>query len=159
MARDEDRNESASPARGGRRPGSGRRADPASPWELRAVQALADPSRWTIVQQLSKREASVGELAREIGVSAANMSHHISILIDAELVQTRRAGRQVVARLAGAPGRAAALLRSLGIEPTSNLLSGRPAGAGATDAMPELEHRPMTHRVRYPSKDMDDFLL
>ena len=100
MSSDEVRGEPRRGTRGGRRPGSGRRADPASPWELRAVQALADPTRWLMVHQLSKHEASIGEIAQAMGLSAANTSHHVSILIDAEVVQVRRSGRRTLARLA-----------------------------------------------------------
>ena len=100
--------------RGGRRKGSGKRADASAPWPLRAVQALADGSRWSIIQYLSTNEAAIGQVARELGLSVACTSKHMSILKESELVQTARRGREVVCRLAIAGTRAGDLLGAVG---------------------------------------------
>ena len=149
--------------RGGRRKGSGKRAAGDAPWELRAIQALADASRWDIVHLLSIHEDTVGEVARRVGLSIACTSRHMSILIESELVESRRAGRTTRCRLAVPGSRAGGLLHALGIETLDGLVSGpaltptlAPAGESAT--IPEFEPSRLTIR-RYQSKDMDDFLL
>ena len=149
--------------RGGRRKGSGKRADGSAPWPLRAVQALADGSRWSIVQYLSQHEATVSAVARELGLSVACTSKHLSILHESGLIEIQRAGREARCRLAsGDESRAIDLLAALGIHPRASV-SGRMAAAAAPvewrGAAPELEPaRPRT-TVRYPSNDLDDYLL
>lgn len=145
--------------KGGRRKGSGRRADRDAPWELRAVQALADASRWEMVRLLSIHEDTVGEIARRTGLSIACTSRHLSILIESEVVVSHRSGRTTRCRLASRGSRAGGLLRALGVEVLGGLLSGpESASARRSDAAPELETaRPTSSR--YQSKDMDDFLL
>lgn len=140
--------------RGGRRKGSGRRADPSAPWELRAVQALADGSRWSIVRYVCDGEATVGAIARGLALSVACTSKHLSILQQAGLVEIRRSGRQAWCRLAGGDLEAAALLRSLGFGgPSTPHPSSRPSRGAA----PELE--PAGSKSRYVSNDLDDYLL
>ena len=143
-------------ARGGRRKGSGKRAESDAPWEFRAVQALADPSRWQIVRLLAIHEDTVSEVARRVSLSVACTSRHMSILIESEIVESRRDGRMTRCRLASPGTRAASLLAALGIERLEGLVSGP---AGISSAVPEFEPaREITTR-RYQSKDIDDFLL
>lgn len=145
--------------RGGRRKGSGKRAEGDAPWELRAVQALADPSRWSIVRLLSIHEDTIGEIARRVGLSIACTSRHMSILNESEIVESQRAGRTTRCRLAPASTRAGNLLRTLGIEALDGLTTG-PAHPvpDPSAAVPEFGTSLPTIR-RYKSKDMDDFLL
>lgn len=130
------------------------------------MQALADPSRWSIVQYLSNTEATIGALASALGLSVACMSRHVSILREAELVRVERRGREVACRLAIPGSTAGRLLRELGIEdhapvlrrPVAPEASGRRAGRPAP-AIPELESTTSPKMSRYKSNDMDDFLL
>jgi DNA-binding transcriptional ArsR family regulator len=138
--------------RGGRRKGSGKRADASAPWAQRAVQALADGSRWSIIHYLSTHEATVGAIAATLGLSVACASKHLSILKAAELVVSTKHGREVLCRIADPGSRAGELLRAVGTEvPAASRI--RPA------ATPELETTPAYKTIRYQSKDMDDFLL
>jgi len=147
-------------ARGGRRKGSGKRAAADAPWEFRAVQALADPSRWQMVRLLAIHEDTVSEVARRIGLSIACTSRHISILIESEIVDARRDGRTTRCRLAPPGSRAADLLRALGVERLDGLATGPVrAGVDAAASVPELESPRTPPMSRYQSKDIDDFLL
>jgi ArsR family transcriptional regulator len=58
-------------------------------------KALSDPSRRKILQLLGRGEMTAGELAEHFDVSKPSMSHHFSVLKDAELVTTRREGQQI----------------------------------------------------------------
>ena len=146
--------------RGGRRKGSGKRATADAPWEFRAIQALADPSRWQMVRLLAIHEDTVSEMARRVGLSIACTSRHMSILIEAEIVESRRSGRTTRCRLAEPGTRAAVLLRALGVDRLDGLASG-PVGPGATTStsIPEFEPSRTPAKSRYQSKDIDDFLL
>jgi len=59
-------------------------------------RALADPTRREILRLLRHRELSAGELARRFDMSRPSMSHHFSVLKQAELVTTRREGQQII---------------------------------------------------------------
>lgn len=150
--------------RGGRRKGSGKRADATAPWELRAIQALADGSRWSIVQYVSKQEVTVGAVARGLGLSVACTSRHLSILREAGLIEIRRTGREGRCRLASLGSEAAGLLRALGIgdraEHAPATASPPARGArGRGGASPELEPSGGSSIKRYKSNDLDDYLL
>ena len=56
---------------------------------LAALKALADASRLTIVGLLAKQPRSVDELAAALGLSAPTVSHHLSKLAAAGLVEMR----------------------------------------------------------------------
>jgi rhodanese-related sulfurtransferase len=62
--------------------------------------ALGNGRRAELVDVLAQGERSVDELAREIGQSVANTSHHLQRLSGAGLVRSRRAGQRVRYRLA-----------------------------------------------------------
>jgi DNA-binding transcriptional ArsR family regulator len=59
-------------------------------------RALADPSRREILRLLRHRELSAGELAQHFDMTKPSMSHHFSVLKQADLVTTRRDGQQVL---------------------------------------------------------------
>ena len=149
--------------RGGRRKGSGKRADASAPWALRAIQALSDGSRWTIVQYVSEREATVGSIARGLGLSMACTSKHLSILREADLIEIRREGREARCRLAAPQSRAGQLLRGLGIDDRSEPAPSSPGAdrrnRNRTSPAPELETVPSFQIKRYQSNDIDDYLL
>ena len=64
------------------------------------AQALGSGRRAEIVDVLAQGERSVDEVAREIGQSLANTSHHLRLLAKSGLVRSRRDGARVVYRLA-----------------------------------------------------------
>jgi len=55
------------------------------------LQALGDPVRLQIVRSLAERE-EVACGAFELGLAPSTMSHHLQVLRDAGLVDTRREG-------------------------------------------------------------------
>ena len=160
----ESENQPGAPrVRGGRRKGSGKRADADAPWELRAIQALADPSRWRITRFLTTTEASVSEIAREVGLSVACTSRHISILIESNLIESRREGRSTRCRAAVLDARGRTLLDTLGFEQVAGAGGARvraePGDAEPPDAIPEFSPSRSRQTRQYVSKEIDDFLL
>jgi DNA-binding transcriptional ArsR family regulator len=61
-----------------------------------AFRALADPTRREILRLLQKGEMSAGELAEHFAMSKASLSHHFSVLKQADLVTARRDGQQIL---------------------------------------------------------------
>ena len=61
-----------------------------------AFRALADPTRREILRLLRKGEMSAGELAERFDMTKPSMSHHFSVLKQADLVNTRREGQQIL---------------------------------------------------------------
>lgn len=59
----------------------------------RIFYALSDQSRRSIVEQLSKKEASVSELAQPFKMSMAAVVQHIQILEESGLIRTHKTGR------------------------------------------------------------------
>jgi rhodanese-related sulfurtransferase len=64
------------------------------------AKALGNGHRAEIVDVLAQGQRSVEDLAGEIGQSVANTSHHLRLLADVGLLQTRRSGTHVFYRLA-----------------------------------------------------------
>ncbi|MBL8794820.1 MAG: winged helix-turn-helix transcriptional regulator [Planctomycetia bacterium] len=60
-----------------------------------AFKALADPTRRKILQLLRRGEQTAGELAEQFDLSKPTVSHHFTVLKDADLVVTRREGQQI----------------------------------------------------------------
>ena len=56
------------------------------------IKALADPTRRRILELLKKGPLSAGELCKEFDMTGATMSHHLSILKKAGLVQDNKKG-------------------------------------------------------------------
>jgi len=57
--------------------------------------ALADPNRQSILQTLKKGEQPVSAIAENLNITLATLSHHLDILKRADLVSSRREGRQI----------------------------------------------------------------
>jgi DNA-binding transcriptional ArsR family regulator len=57
--------------------------------------ALADPNRQKILECLKKSELPVSEIAKNLNITLATLSHHLDILRRANLVSSRRDGRQI----------------------------------------------------------------
>jgi DNA-binding transcriptional ArsR family regulator len=65
----------------------------------RTFSALSDPTRRDILDRLGRGPASIGELARPLGMSLTGMKKHVQILERAELVTTEKVGRTRQCRL------------------------------------------------------------
>ena len=57
-----------------------------------ALQALADPTRRAVLEQLREGPSAVGQLAERLPVSRPAVSQHLRVLKQAGLVRERRAG-------------------------------------------------------------------
>lgn len=82
-----------------------RAAPPSIPQDAlsRTLSALADPTRRSILEQLSLRAASVTELARPYAMSQPAVSKHLKVLEAAGLVTQEPGGRLARRRLELAP--------------------------------------------------------
>jgi DNA-binding transcriptional ArsR family regulator len=59
-------------------------------------RALADPTRRRLMERLVSGPASAGDLSRQLGLPRVNISHHLSVLAEAGLVDLR--ARQAAVR-------------------------------------------------------------
>ncbi|MFH1095333.1 MAG: metalloregulator ArsR/SmtB family transcription factor [Candidatus Micrarchaeota archaeon] len=71
---------------------------------LLTLRALADPTRWRMLALLSKNEICACLLPARVRVSQPAVSQHLSVLLEAGLVDLRVDGRKRLYRLS-APGR------------------------------------------------------
>jgi ArsR family transcriptional regulator, arsenate/arsenite/antimonite-responsive transcriptional repressor len=71
----------------------------AMPDRLAALRALADPTRLQLVDELAREGACACELRERLGLSAPLLSHHLKVLREAGLVETRKAGRRLEVEL------------------------------------------------------------
>ncbi len=60
-----------------------------------AFKALADPARRQILQLLRQGEQTAGDLAQHFNMTKPTMSHHFSVLADADLITRRREGQTI----------------------------------------------------------------
>ena len=60
-----------------------------------AFKALADPTRREILTLLRRGEMTAGQLAEHFDLAKPSVSHHFSVLKQADLVTTRREGQQI----------------------------------------------------------------
>ncbi len=58
-------------------------------------KALADPTRREILRLLAAGEKTAGELAEQFDMSKPSVSHHFSVLKEADLIRSRRDGQQI----------------------------------------------------------------
>jgi DNA-binding transcriptional ArsR family regulator len=63
-------------------------------------KAFAHPKRLKLMSLLSDGERKMSDLQKELGLSRANMSQHVTILRSAGVVDTRRDGAQLFCYLA-----------------------------------------------------------
>jgi len=66
---------------------------------LQPLDALADPTRRTIFERVSKRPQSVGELAADLPVSRPAVSQHLRMLKEAQLVIDQAKGTKRIYRI------------------------------------------------------------
>jgi DNA-binding transcriptional ArsR family regulator len=62
----------------------------------RTFSALADPTRQKILELLKKDDMTAGKIASNFAMSLPSISHHLSILKNADLVSTRRNGQEII---------------------------------------------------------------
>jgi DNA-binding transcriptional ArsR family regulator len=60
-----------------------------------AFKAMADPTRREILRLLRGGEMTAGELAQRFDMTKPSMSHHFSVLKQADLIGSRREGQQI----------------------------------------------------------------
>jgi DNA-binding transcriptional ArsR family regulator len=63
--------------------------------------AVAEPRRREILDLIAARELSVNGMARALGLAQPQVSKHLRVLREVELVEVREAGRQRLYRLNG----------------------------------------------------------
>jgi DNA-binding transcriptional ArsR family regulator len=66
-----------------------------------AFNAVAEPRRRQILDVLAGGEASVSELVEQLGLAQPQVSKHLRVLREVDLVEVRDAGRQRMYRLNG----------------------------------------------------------
>jgi DNA-binding transcriptional ArsR family regulator len=74
--------------------------DPSVGRVSRVFRVLGDETRCTIVYMLATAERCTCELAQALGITMPAVSHHLRILKQARLVDTRQEGKHVYYRLA-----------------------------------------------------------
>ncbi|MDO8893255.1 MAG: metalloregulator ArsR/SmtB family transcription factor [Sulfurimicrobium sp.] len=67
----------------------------------RVAKSLASANRLELLEALAQGEHGVDALSQASGMSVANTSHHLQILREGGLVQSRKEGLQVIYRLSG----------------------------------------------------------
>ena len=60
------------------------------------LRALGDPTRREILRVLRLGDLTAGEIAARFPMTAASVSHHLSVLKDAGLVRAQRDGRNLI---------------------------------------------------------------
>ncbi len=64
-----------------------------------AFQALADPTRRTIVERLTREPVSVSELARPLAMTLPAVMQHLAVLEGSGLVRSQKTGRVRTCRI------------------------------------------------------------
>ena len=59
-------------------------------------KALSDSTRRKILELLSKKDMNAGEIADFFNISKPSISHHLSILKNADLINDERKGQNIV---------------------------------------------------------------
>ena len=79
--------------------------------------ALADDTRWAVLQELGRAELSASALAAILPVTRQAIAKHLAVLADAGLVEPVRVGREVRYRALGARlNQTARALEAIGAE-------------------------------------------
>ncbi len=59
-------------------------------------KALSDPTRRKILELLRKGDLNAGDIAAAFNISKPSISHHLSILRQADLVSSEKVGQSVI---------------------------------------------------------------
>ena len=62
---------------------------------IKMLKALADETRWNLVEELLQRPSTVNELTERLQATHYNVSKHLRILREAGIVQQKREGKHV----------------------------------------------------------------
>ena len=57
--------------------------------------AIANPKRLSILTEIEKKKVTVGELAKALDLSISNISQHLRILKNSEIVKSEKIGQKV----------------------------------------------------------------
>ena len=137
---------------------------------LDRMMALAEPSRWSIVQLLGEEPHTVGQLARATGLSLAVTSRHVQRLRRAGIVVGEKRGKELVCTRSGSDttiGRwldaaleetPAAVAEYSETEASRPLTRPGPQSRVSPSQKPEAEKATDEPEYR-PGGDIDDFLL
>ena len=68
--------------------------------QVRICKAFANPTRLRMLDMLAVSERGCSDIQQQLGITAANMSQHLSILRGAGVVTTRKDGKQTYCALA-----------------------------------------------------------
>jgi DNA-binding transcriptional ArsR family regulator len=60
------------------------------------LRALGDPTRREILKALRASDLTAGEISARFPMTAASVSHHLSVLKEAGLVTAERSGRNLI---------------------------------------------------------------
>lgn len=61
-----------------------------------AFKALSDPTRRKIIHLLREKDRSAGEIADQFNMTKPSISHHLSALKNAKLIQDERNGQNLI---------------------------------------------------------------
>ena len=70
-------------------------SDESSTLTANALKAMAHPLRWKIICALGDDEMSVGEIVDRVGASQSNVSQHLEILRNKNIIVSRREANRV----------------------------------------------------------------
>lgn len=62
----------------------------------KTLQALSDPTRRKILEMLKKKDMSVSEINKYFDITMPSLSHHLSVLKQADLVTFQRQGQELI---------------------------------------------------------------
>ena len=68
-------------------------------WQAKVAKALANPTRIALLEMLRRGEVCVCEMSPELEASQANVSQHLAVLRDSNLVIARRDGTRMMYRV------------------------------------------------------------
>lgn len=61
-----------------------------------AFKALSDPTRRKIIRLLREKDRTAGEIADQFNMTKPSISHHLSALKNAKLIQDERNGQNLI---------------------------------------------------------------
>ena len=60
------------------------------------LHALSDPTRRKILEMLKKKDMNAGEIGKNFDITLPSLSHHLSVLKQADLVSCQRQGQEMI---------------------------------------------------------------
>ncbi len=61
-----------------------------------AFKALNDPTRRAILQLLRDKDLTAGEIVEKFDMSGPSISHHLDLLRQADMVESRKQGQHII---------------------------------------------------------------